>query len=473
MKNFIKNSVIASMVAVAITACGGGGSSGGNNNGGGETKAALSFTPVADVAAVVGTQGIQLAQVRKSSGIDFISSAYADDISTTVSLAATDVSGNTFNVGFIDVEGNPASETVTPSGMVRLDDDHVMVELFVLTNASTNLHEYRHYVVEYSTGKMILVETLADIGNAWMLNAQYYAAGPNSLHNATNDIIYRKEDTKWYKLTPNWDDLTFTETAYADSTGWADQDMVSTLPTANGNLFTVSGNKVYLNGTDLGLGYVISVFQKGGEVYANTSNQMYNITTGTPVEYASLPEGAISIGAVIAFDGTNVYTSECTSINVNGNSMEYTYIPADHETVSYDVVMAGSDMMCNGHPRPTEPAAASSKMASKISVRAAANDFTGNDAACDRAQSWEQNGGVQLVRVSGNVEQRVEGALGSYKILPMSRDSAYMSQFVCTPTGGDGVTSAKWELTYADTKVDFANNELSALPAPVVMSVVN
>ena len=449
------------------------GSSGGNNNGGGETKAALSFTPVADVAAVVGTQGIQLAQVRKSSGIDFISSAYADDISTTVSLAATDVSGNTFNVGFIDVEGNPASETVTPSGMVRLDDDHVMVELFVLTNASTNLHEYRHYVVEYSTGKMILVQTLKSIGNAWSLNAQYYAAGPNSLHNATNDIIYRKEDTKWYKLTPNWDDLTFTETAYADSTGWADQDMVSTLPTANGNLFTVSGNKVYLNGTDLGLGYVISVFQKGGEVYANTSNQMYNITTGTPVEYASLPEGAISIGAVIAFDGTNVYTSECTSINVNGNSMEYTYIPADHETVSYDVVMAGSDMMCNGHPRPTEPAAASSKMASKISVRAAANDFTGNDAACDRAQSWEQNGGVQLVRVSGNVEQRVEGALGSYKILPMSRDSAYMSQFVCTPTGGDGVTSAKWELTYADTKVDFANNELSALPAPVVMSVVN
>ena len=468
MKNFIKNSVIASMIAVAITACGGGGSSGG-----GATKAALTFTPTADVATVVGTQGVRFAQVRKSSGIDFISSAYADEVSTTVELVATDVSGNTFNVGFTDAEGNPASETVTPSGMVRLDDDHVMVELFVLTNASTNLHEYRHYVVEYSTGKMILVETLANIGNAWSLNAQYYAAGPNSLHNATNDIIYRKEDTKWYKVTPNWDDLTFTETGYADSTGWADLDMVSTLPAANGDLFTVSGNKVYLNGTDLGLEYVISVFQKGGEVYANTSNQMYNITTGTPVEYASLPEGDISVGAVIAFDGTNIYTSDCTSINVNGNSMEHTYIPADRETVSYDVIMAGSDMMCNGHPHPTEPATASSKMASKISVRAAANDFTGNDAACDIVQSWEQNGGVQLVRVSGNVEQRVEGAIGSCKILPMSRDSAYMAQVVCTPTGGDGVTSAKWELKYADTKVDFANNELSTLPAPVVMSIVN
>ena len=472
MKNFIKNSVIASMVAVAITACGGG-SSGGNNNGGGEVKTGLSFTPVADVATVVGTQGVRFAQVRKSGGIDIISSAYADEVSTTVELIATDVSGNQFKTNFLDEEGNPASETVTPTGMTRLDDDHVMVELFVMTNKATNLHEYRHYVVEYSTGKMILVETLADIGNAWGANAQYYAAGPNSLHNATNDIIYRKEDTKWYKLTPNWADLTFTETAYADSIGWVDMNMASTMPVANGDLFTVSGGKVYLNGTDLGLEYVTSVFQKGGEVYANTSSQIYNITTGTPVEYASLPEASISIGAVIAFDGTNVYTSECTSINVNGNSMEYTYIPADHETVSYEVIMAGSDMMCNGHPRPTEPAAASSKMASKISVRAADNDFTGNDATCDRIQSWEQNGGVQLVRVSGNVEQRVEGALGSYKILPMSRDSAYMSQFVCTPTGGDGVTSAKWELTYADTKVDFANNELSALPAPVVMSVVN
>lgn len=30
-----------------------------------------------------------------------------------------------------------------------------------MTNKATNLHEYRHYVVEYSTGKMILVETLA------------------------------------------------------------------------------------------------------------------------------------------------------------------------------------------------------------------------------------------------------------------------------------------------------------------------
>ena len=55
----------------------------------------------------------------------------------------------------------------------------------------------------------------------------------------------------------------------------------------------------------------------------------------------------------------------------------------------------------------------------------------------------------------------------------MSRDTAYMMQFVCTPAGGDGVTSAKWELTYADTKVDFSTGELSALSAPVVMSIVN
>ena len=62
---------------------------------------------------------------------------------------------------------------------------------------------------------------------------------------------------------------------------------------------------------------------------------------------------------------------------------------------------------------------------------------------------------------------------GNMQILPMSRDTAYMMQFVCTPAGGDGVTSAKWTLTFADSKVDFSTGELSALSAPVVMSIVN
>jgi hypothetical protein len=459
---------LAIVLMATLSACGGGSSS---DNGG--AKASLTFTPVHDVAALVGTQSVTLNATRGATSWSPITAAYADEVSTTVELVATDVGGNQFKTNFLDEEGNPASETVTPTGLVRLDDDHAMVELFVMTNKATNLHEYRHYVVEYSTGKMILVETLKSIGNAWSLNAQYYAAGPNSLHNATNDIIYRKEDTKWYRLTPNWADQTFTETEYADSTGWADQDMVSTLPTANGDLFTVAGGAVSLNGTDLGLQYVTSVFQKDGRVYASTSNKLYEITSGTPVEYASLPEGNISINAVVAFDGATIYTNGCTSLSVSGSNLAYTYIPVDREAVGYDVIMAGSDMMCIGHPRPTETSVVASKRAAKAVVRAAANDFAGNDAACDDLQSWEQNGGVQLVHVSGSEEKRVEGAIGAAKILPMSRDTAYMTQLVCTPAGGDGVTSAKWTLTFADSKVDFSTGELSALSAPVVMSIVN
>jgi len=130
-------------------------------------------------------------------------------------------------------------------------------------------------------------------------------------------------------------------------------------------------------------------------------------------------------------------------------------------------------MMCIGPPRPTETSVVASKRAAKTVVRAAANDFADNDSACDDLQSWEQNGGVQLVHVSGSEEKRVEGAIGASEILPMSRDTAYMTQFVCTPAGGDGVTSAKWTLTSADSKVDFSTGELSALSAPVVMSIVN
>ena len=475
MKNFIKNSIVASMVAMAITACGGGSSGGNNNNngGGGEVKAALKFTPVTDVTSVVGTQGIQFASVRKSSGIDFISSAYADDITTTVTLQATTATGSTFNVGFTDEEGNPASETVTPSGMVRLDDDHAMVELFVMVDKATNLHEYRHYLVEYSTGKMILVETLKSIANGWNLDAQYYAAGPNSLHNATNDIIYRKEDDKWYKLTPNWDDLTFTEVYYTDGKSNERDDLVLDLPTANGDLFTVADFKAYLNGNDLGLQYVISVFQKDGQVYVATASKLYTVTDGTPVEVASLPENNISINPVVAFDGNTIYTDSCTSLVVNGSELSYSYIPADRDTVGYDVVVAGDSMMCTGHPRSVETEAAEVKTALKATARAASNDFAGTDAVCDAVQSWEEKGGVRLVQVEGGSEKVVKGATGAQRLLPMSRNTAYLSQNNCVPAGGDGVTAPKWEISQIDSKVDFVNNEISALSAPVVMSIVN
>lgn len=463
---------LAIVLMATLSACGGGGSS--SDNGGASAKARLTFTPVQDVAALVGTQSATLNATRATTSWSPITAAYADEVATSVELVATDVGGNQFKTNFLDENGNTSSETVLPTGMIRLDDDHAMVELFVTTNKTANTKEYRHYLVEYSTGKMILVETLAALRNAWNLNAQYYAAGPNSLHNATNDIIYRKEDTKWYKLTPNWDDLTFTETAYADSTGWADQDMVSTLPTANGNLFTVAGGAVSLNGTDLGLQYVTSVFQKDGRVYASTANKLYDITSGTPVEYASLPEGNISINAVVAFDGATIYTNGCTSLSVNGSNLAYSYIPVDRDTVGYEVIMAGNDMMCAGHPRVAETKSVTANMAATASVRAAAtNDFTGTDAACDLIERWKQQGGDQLVLVSNGVEKRITGAEGVYKILPMSRDTAYVSQTSCTPAGGDGVTSAKWTLSYADSKVDFSTGELSALSAPVVMSIVN
>lgn len=461
---------LAIVLMATLSACGGGGSS--SDNGG--AKASLTFTPVHDVAALVGTQSATLTATRAATGWSPITAAYADEVSTTVELVATDVGGNQFKTNFLDEEGNPASETVTPTGLVRLDDDHVMVELFVMTNKATNLHEYRHYVVEYSTGKMILVETLKSVGNGWNLEAQYYAAGPNSLHNATNDIIYRKEDDKWYKVTPNWDDLTFTETYYADGNSNERDDLVKTLPMPNGDLFTVADFTVSLNGTDLGLQYVTSVFQKDGRVYASTANKLYDITSGTPVEYASLPEGNISIDPVVAFDGASIYTSSCTSLSVNGSSLAYSYIPVDRDTVGYEVIMAGRDMMCAGHPRVAETKAVTANIAATASVRAtAANDFTGTDAACDLIERWKQQGGDQLVLVSNGVEKRVTGAEGVYKILPMSRDTAYVSQTSCTLTGGDGVSSAKWSAVGLDSKVDFSTGELSALSAPVVMSIVN
>ena len=162
--------------------------------------------------------------------------------------------------------------------------------------------------------------------------------------------------------------------------------------------------------------------------------------------------------------------SDCATVSLNGNTLEYTYVPADSATISYDAVMAGDNMMCVGQPMTTSQA---SKSVAKVASLRAADDFSGNDAACDYVEAWKQKGGVQLLRVSNNSEQRVTGVEGVSKIVPISREAAYMNQIICTATGGDGVSSAKWKLTYADTKVDFSTGEISALSAPVVMSIVN
>jgi len=434
---------LAIVLMATLSACGGGGSS--SDNGG--AKASLTFTPVQDVAALVGTQSVSLTATRASTSWSPISAAYADDVSTTVELVATDVGGNQFKTNFLDEEGNPASETVTPTGLVRLDDDHAMVELFVMTNKATNLHEYRHYLVEYSTGKMILVETLASLANAWTTNAVSYAAGANSLHNATNDIIYRKEDTKWYKLTPNWDDLTLTETYYTDSTSEDKTDLGRTLPMPNGDLFTVSNHKAYLNGTelDVGSGFVVSVFQKDAQAFAITSNQLFNITGGAVVKQAELPSGSYNmLASAISFDGNTINLANCSSYSVSGDVISVSYAPSDRDTAHYDAVMAGSDMICTGTPN-----VASAKKAVKAATRAA--DFTSNDETCDRIDSWDQSGGNRLLHVANGVEQRISGVDGVYAVIPMSRDTAYVNQYICTATGGDGVSSAKWELDLAHT----------------------
>lgn len=448
---------LAIVLMATLSACGGGDSS--SDNGG--AKASLTFTPVQDVAALVGTQSATLNATRATTSWSPITAAYADEVSTTVELVATDVGGNQFKTNFLDENGNTSSETVLPTGMIRLDDDHAMVELFVTTNKTANTKEYRHYLVEYSTGKMILVETLAALYNAWNVNAVSYASGPNSLHNATNDVIYRKEDSKWYRLTPNWDDLTFSEVAYADSTDADKTDIGRILLMPNGDLFTVNGGKAYLNGNllDTGDELVMSVFQKDGQAYAMTNYLLFNITGGNVVQQAELPKGNLGmLATAISFDGTNINLANCTSYTVSDGVIGVSYAPADRDSVVYNAVMAGSAMMCSGIP--------------KVSAQTSTS-FSDDDATCDRISGWNENGGNRLLHVSNGVEQRVSGVDGVYAVIPMSQDTAYVNQYICTATGGDGVSAAKWSLDSVHSKVDFSTGELSALSAPVVMSIVN
>ena len=174
MKKFMVAAIFASMT---LTACGGGG---GDDSGSNPTpsKGKIAFTPVSDVSAIVGSQVSVLASAKVDTGFNFISRAYADAVETRTQLVATDIGGNKFETTFVDSEtGDTLTETVDPTGMVALDADHAIVELFVTTNKTTNAKEYRHYLVEYSTGKMILLETVG-LASAWGGDSAFFAAAP-------------------------------------------------------------------------------------------------------------------------------------------------------------------------------------------------------------------------------------------------------------------------------------------------------
>ena len=88
---------LAIVLMATLSACGGGGSDGNgssSDNGGASAKASLTFTPVHDVAALVGTQSATLTATRAATSWSPITAAYADEVSTTVELVATDIGGN-------------------------------------------------------------------------------------------------------------------------------------------------------------------------------------------------------------------------------------------------------------------------------------------------------------------------------------------------------------------------------------------
>jgi hypothetical protein len=93
----MSKTLLAIVLMATLSACGDGGSS--SDNGG--AKASLTFTPVQDVAALVGTQSATLTATRAATSWSPISAAYADDVSTTVELIATDVGGNQFKTNLL------------------------------------------------------------------------------------------------------------------------------------------------------------------------------------------------------------------------------------------------------------------------------------------------------------------------------------------------------------------------------------
>ena len=473
MKKFMVAAIFASMT---LTACGGGG---GDDSGSNPTpsKGKIAFTPVSDVSAIVGSQVSVLATAKADTGFRFISQAYADTVETHTQLVATDVGGNKFETTFVDSEtGNSMTETVDPTGMVSLDADHAIVELFVTTNKTTNTKEYRHYLVEYSTGKMILLETVG-LASAWTGDSMFFAAAPNTIHNGlTNEIIFLKESREWVAITPNWTDLTFTSRVVApDTSDNKSRPLQYVTIAANGDVYSTTGGNTTLNGNPLPLDVSNSTFQKDGVTYvAGTVNGtdpgivIYKVENGQLVR-AAIPavEGQRMLtGYVIAFDGVSVKTNGCEefSLDTANGVFNHVYSPADVETMSYDAYVAGNNLVCTGAP------VSYAKAARAVEAAKEARAPFPYDEVCDNAAGRTYT----AINVGSGVEHRIDGIESSaYYTIPTSRESAFMKQLVCVDAGGDGVSSAKWTGSYANTEVDFAANELRALSAPVVMAVVN
>lgn len=471
MKKFMVAAIFASMT---LTACGGGG----GDDSGSNPKGKIAFTPVNDVSAIVGSQVSVLATAKVDTGFNFISRAYADAVETRTQLVATDIGGNKFETTFVDSEtGDTLTETVDPTGMVALDADHAIVELFVTTNKTTNAKEYRHYLVEYSTGKMILLETVG-LASAWGGDSAFFAAAPNTIHNGlTNEILYLKENREWAAITPNWTDLTFTSRVVAtDSSDNKSRPLQYITVAANGDVYKTAGVDTTVNGTPLPLDVSNSSFQKDGVTYiTGTVNGtdpgivLYRVDNGQLVR-AAIPavEGQnILTGYVIAFDGVSIKTNGCEefALDTANGVFSHVYSPVDVMSMSYDAYVAGNSLVCTGNP--VNLAKASRAVAAAKEARSA---FP-YDEVCDNAAGRTYT----AINVgSGGVERRIDGIESSpFYTIPTSRESAFIKQLVCVDAGGDGVSSAKWTGSYANTEVDFVANEFRALSAPVVMAVVN
>lgn len=429
----------------------------------------LSFTPVKDISALVGSQKVVTTAARSTYGFNVISEAVADGLVSTVEFVATDAVGAKFKVSFVDANGGSVVTEITTKFIARVDDDTAVVELL---DTTPSLPLFQHWLLQYSTGKMIKLEesTSGSIQHGSKLVERVLP--PHSIFNTTDKVVMMMADKKWYSVTPDWSGLTSEKVYVTDEVLTAAQDYGNVMVTSSGVYTMGSDTKdstavfaLKFNGEPMNVGggkimYLASIGDKA-YAYSFDDSNLY-LLNGTEATVSAVFEWDmtnIQPSYFIKATETQLVTKGCSVFNIVDGKLvhEFGVNPSEY---SADSVMAGESMTCLLQPR----------AGSTNNVSDTTSPFP-NDLVCDRNLAPKTFVNYDLIN---RVEKRVEGIKGAIMgNVPTSRSSTYIKQQICEEAGGDGISAAKWNAHWVDSEINFDTNEVRPLDAPVVMSIVN
>lgn len=372
----------------------------------------------------------------------------------------------TLTVSYTNDQGQTVvvNDAVRPTGAMWLDAQTVYLEFFVRTENPAAIEAWQ-YLFQPETGKLILVQTLDQLSEAFETGMRKYVMPAHSPHNGLDYPVVYLKNTGWTRLIPNWEQETVQKTVLST---WIDTrgvlDGVSLILLAeDGTIYRLGQNgskrslfadkTVVTDITDHAI-----FWQENGRNYFYDEAVLYEIMGEELVKLAddarTMPPARRMTEVLLASEGF-LYTIEC-GIHQLADSLFMTHLEPDSKI---DGWVAGDRLVCIRTVRNGNPPPIGDRDINPLYV----------DGYCGYQQYWE----LYDVAMTDQATRPAVKLLGEpVAVVPLSDDEIYVQMAVCKAAGGDGVTTAKWSLQYVNAKVDLADQQVNKVAQRIAFSAI-